>query len=756
MLEYQGADPLYFDSPDKYFLIKLAKLLGLEIEKENVDMSGRISIPAQTRFLVEATRKFAPIKTIRDALRERIEKFHAENNFDLINFHLFDPDWAKFDWYILSGNQSEDVLVFNPVAQQWLTDQSCSEFEIKHLTQKEQAAWLTGFFVEKEQLAESFAVKICHEGRPLGLLMLHQKASKVLSPVERAKIEKFAGDITHITGKADLLPDLLSYLCERLALDNVSLHLYRARDAAFAAPIRAGAELVTKDLSIKPYAAVERVMANLANEHFVPDAARSHIFDGGFIRREGYGSAGYVKILDRDETLGVLFVNRKHAHRWHTREKEIIQIFAQIAAVTLQNRRQLRALKQSDLETDAVLQASKRMLQTGFRQEEISGVLLRQAVQISGASFATMRHVQGARLGNAQVWGLSRDETKLWQSNYGQLRINEEGQNAFMVAEFLAHCRRDPNKSYAYFKNVSNLKAYSNTSGKEVSSAIVFAVRNPINDEPIGIMNLEHQLPSGFKEKTIGVLDQLIKQAATAFYTAQRIKNAQRIETLTWRGMFGSNWWHTVAQKTLAMKTDLAIIKRLIDDPTPEVLNQIEKFNMTLDKINSIPSRGFLPENMEQAPPPIKIYDFLRAVVRELTKDKIGLLVEYQLGDESPEVAIHEPMFELAMEKLIMNAVQAMDGVGRLIFRDCSTKNQLVFEIEDNGPGIPEEHVDMFLVERIKTEQFSKGSGIGALMAKFVFEKYDGKLHLIKSDPSGTTLTIKLPKYDPNAENEEE
>ncbi len=749
--------PNVFDHPDKEFLKKLARLLGIEIEKENVDLSGRISIPAQTRFLVEATRKFAPIKPIREELRKKIEEFRRVNDFDLVSFHLYDPEWAKFDWYILSGNKSEDVLVFTPVAQQWLTSSSGTCFEIKQLSRAEQLSWLTSFFVEKERLNESFAVKICSGSRPLGMLMLHQKGRKVLSPIEIAKIEIFAEEVLEITKKADLLPDLAEYLRERLALDNVSFHLYQARDKSFAAPIRAGVDLRTQDMSIKPYAAAERVMASLASEMFVPDADRTHIFSGGFVRREGFRSAGYVKLLDQNETLGVLFVNRRRGNRWHTREKEIIQIFAQIAAVTLQNRRQLRAIKQSDLETAAIMQASRRIIQSGFQQNEISNVLLRQAVQITGASFATMRHVNGNRLGSAAVWGLSREEEKQWQADFGKLQIfDESGKNNFMVTEFLIQARENPNANHVYIQDVSERQSYKNTSRKEVASALVFAIRNPTNDEPVGILNLEHQLPNGFDPKTIKLLAQLIDQASTAFYTARRISQSQRIETLTWRGLFGSNWWHTVAQKTLAMKTDLAILKRLIDQPTPEVLDQIEQFNQTLIAINSIPSRGFLPENMEQDPEPIHIYGRLKEIVRGLTKDEQGILIEYKLGEHKPEVAIHEPMFELAMEKLIMNAVQAMNHTGRIIFRDHSTEKYLIFDIEDSGPGIPDEHLELFLNERIDSDQFAKGSGVGALMAKFVFERYSGELALSGSSEKGTILTAKLPLYYLDEGEEEE
>lgn len=748
--------PFVFDQPDKEFVQKLVSILGIEIKRENVDTSGRVSIPDQTRFLVEATSKFAQITPIKDALHQMMDRFRAENEFDLINFHLFDPEWQRYDWDILSGNEVEDVLVLNQDVQEWLMDSSSSHPKIKRLDEDEQYAWLTGFFVERESLEDSFAVKILNGLRPIGLLMFHTRHAKQLSNREEENLIEFAEKVSKQVRKGDILPKLVEYLSSTLNLDNVSLHLYRQRDGKLATPIRSGVEISQEFLEERPYAAVYRALNHNENQEFVPDVSRSYVFNGDFVERLGFKSAGFVKVRDQDETLGVLFVNREVGHRWHSREQEIIQIFAQIAAVALQNRRRLREVKQSKKETDAILKASRRMMQNGFRTEEIAGIVLRQAVQISGAAFATMRHVNGNRLQDAEVWGLSKKEEKRWRSRHGEISLPViKDQNKYMVGYFLQECLNNKEAKKQYIADISTETVYRNTSQKEVRSALLLAVRDPISQDPISILNLEHQELNGFRPKIINLLEDLVSQAATALHTSKRINSAQAMETLTLRGLFGSNWWHTVAQKTTAMKTDLAILNRQLNkgNPDPEVMRQLQKFKETLEKIETIPSRGILPESLELDPGPISIYDHVVNIVDEIALERKGIEIKYKLDrGSSKKVAIHASMLELALEKLITNAIQAMKGDGKITITDRSSDIFLIFDIADNGPGIPQEQKDQFLKRRIDKKNGSSGSGVGVMMAKYVFEKHGGNLILHKTSETGTTLRVLLPLWRETAD----
>ena len=197
------------------------------------------------------------------------------------------------------------------------------------------------------------------------------------------------------------------------------------------------------------------------------------------------------------------------------------------------------------------------------------------------------------------------------------------------------------------------------------------------------------------------------------------------------------------------METDLAIMNRKLkqSDVDPSVINQLAKFSETLKKIKNIPSRGLLPESIEQDPDPIAFYEHLKRIVSDVVKDKNEVEVEFKLGDHIRVAEIHEPMLELAIEKLITNSMQAMDFAGQIKIVDRSLSNQLIFDIQDNGPGIPQNQLDKFLVEWVEKEDGANGSGIGAMMAKYVFEKYGGSLYLNRSDASGTVLTAQLPLF---------
>lgn len=63
--------------------------------------------------------------------------------------------------------------------------------------------------------------------------------------------------------------------------------------------------------------------------------------------------------------------------------------------------------------------------------------------------------------------------------------------------------------------------------------------------------------------------------------------------------------------------------------------------------------------------------------------------------------------------------MEYMDGEGEIYIRAYTKDQELFIEVEDNGPGMPEEQVAGLLTEESETR--SRGSGIGLKMYISVF-----------------------------------
>lgn len=106
---------------------------------------------------------------------------------------------------------------------------------------------------------------------------------------------------------------------------------------------------------------------------------------------------------------------------------------------------------------------------------------------------------------------------------------------------------------------------------------------------------------------------------------------------------------------------------------------------------------------------------------------------------------------KLVIQPLIENAIyygmEYMDGEGEIYIRAYTREQDLYLEVEDNGPGMPEEQVEHLLTGGEKARQ--KGSGIGLKNVNQRIQLYFGAQYglEIESEPDeGTTVRIHIPK----------
>ena len=106
---------------------------------------------------------------------------------------------------------------------------------------------------------------------------------------------------------------------------------------------------------------------------------------------------------------------------------------------------------------------------------------------------------------------------------------------------------------------------------------------------------------------------------------------------------------------------------------------------------------------------------------------------------------------KLVIQPLIENAIyygmEYMDGEGEIHIRAYTREQDLYLEVEDNGPGMPEEQVEHLLTGGEKARQ--KGSGIGLKNVNQRIQLYFGAQYglEIESEPDeGTTVRIHIPK----------
>ena len=137
----------------------------------------------------------------------------------------------------------------------------------------------------------------------------------------------------------------------------------------------------------------------------------------------------------------------------------------------------------------------------------------------------------------------------------------------------------------------------------------------------------------------------------------------------------------------------------------------------------------------------------LRALVSDAItiarRDPAAAQIEMTIQGGELTAAVDAEMIRASVLNLLLNAVQAMGGNGRIrvTLRRRSTFADIV--VHDSGPGIPEDIREQVLEPFFTTK--ARGGGLGLPIAKRTAEMHGGALTLDCPPGNGTVLTLSLP-----------
>ena len=94
---------------------------------------------------------------------------------------------------------------------------------------------------------------------------------------------------------------------------------------------------------------------------------------------------------------------------------------------------------------------------------------------------------------------------------------------------------------------------------------------------------------------------------------------------------------------------------------------------------------------------------------------------------------------------LIDNAIDAVNGAGKICVGTCQEDNQLVVEIVDNGSGIPPEVQSHMFEPFYTTKPIGSGTGLGLIISnRIVADRHGGEIEF-ESKPGETRFKVRLP-----------
>ena len=175
------------------------------------------------------------------------------------------------------------------------------------------------------------------------------------------------------------------------------------------------------------------------------------------------------------------------------------------------------------------------------------------------------------------------------------------------------------------------------------------------------------------------------------------------------------------------------------DDLIPEMNKDVKRLELIAERFSKI---GSLPEPVEAS-----MNEVLAHVIDYMdrrTSKKVEIVSE--LPAENVVVKMNASLFEWVIENLCKNAVDAMEGQGRIVLSLHEEDSKVAIEVTDNGKGIRKKDLKNVFTPGFTTKK--RGWGLGLSLAKRIVEEYHkGRIYVKSSEVGvGTTFRIEMPK----------
>jgi len=225
------------------------------------------------------------------------------------------------------------------------------------------------------------------------------------------------------------------------------------------------------------------------------------------------------------------------------------------------------------------------------------------------------------------------------------------------------------------------------------------------------------------------------------------VRQVARMEHMSAIGEMAAGLAHEIRNPMGSIKGAAEIIGPELDHDHPKrefldiLLEEVERLNRVVENFLRY-ARPLEPQFKW-----LNIYDILAEVGKNLDFSAEPEALEIKLDvPETLQVTGDENLLRQVFLNLGLNAVQAMDGKGKLEIRASSYNKSTIIEFADTGPGVPPSERSRIFMPFYSLKE--SGTGLGLTISERIIIAHRGRIEVADNASGGAIFRVVLPGED--------
>ncbi len=167
-----------------------------------------------------------------------------------------------------------------------------------------------------------------------------------------------------------------------------------------------------------------------------------------------------------------------------------------------------------------------------------------------------------------------------------------------------------------------------------------------------------------------------------------------------------------------------------------EMEHDVKRLELVTERFSKIGSEPELkPENIEQ------VLEKAVGYLKNRVSSKVAFTIDASKLNH-PTAQVNIPLFEWVVENLCKNAIDAMEGQGKIDFMITETRKKIIIDVRDTGKGIPSSQFKTVFKPGFTTKK--RGWGLGLSLVKRIIQDYHKGNIFVKASVVGVGTVFRI------------